>query len=116
VATDAVRNHRKFFGGDDNDSDATSGGMGAAAAMQALKMFSGGQANTGSQSQNAFIGLAMSEASKLFDQQSSQGKVSADSSKESAVMQAGEMALKMYLKSQGGSQSSGFMALASKFM
>ena len=34
-------------------------------------------------------------------------------------MQAGEMALKMYMKSQGGSSSSsgsGLMGLASKFM
>lgn len=37
---------------------------------------------------------------QLFDQKASQGKVSSDSSKESAVMKAGEMALKMYLKSQ----------------
>lgn len=93
--------------------------MGSAAAMQALKMFSGGQSG-GNQSQSAFIGLAMSEASKLFDQKSSQGKVASGSSKESAIMQAGEMALKMYLKS-GGSQSSGggvggLLSMASKFM
>ena len=93
--------------------------MGSAAAMQALKKFSGGQSG-GNQSQSAFIGLAMSEASKLFDQKSSQGKVASGSSKEAAIMQAGEMALKMYLKS-GGSQSSsggvgGLLSMASKFM
>jgi hypothetical protein len=95
--------------------------MGAAAAMQALKMFSGGQSGNSSSgnSQNAFVGIAMAQASKLFDQQSSQGKVSSGSTKESAVQQAGEMALKMYLKSQGGGSSggmSGLMGLASKFM
>ncbi len=94
--------------------------MGAAAAMQALKMFSSGQAGGQSQSQSQFIALAMAEASKLFDQQASQGKVAEGGSKNSAVMQAGEMALKMYLKSQGGAGgaggASGLMGLASKFM
>ncbi|TPX15503.1 uncharacterized protein E0L32_004483 [Thyridium curvatum] len=103
---DAVRNHQQFFGGGGNVQEATSGGMGAAAAMQALKMFSGGEAQ-GSQSKSAFIGLAMSEASKLFDQKASQGQVSSDSSKESAIMKAGEMALKMYMKGQAGGPSSG---------
>jgi hypothetical protein len=95
--------------------------MGAAAAMQALKMFSGGQSGNSSSgnSQNAFVGQAMATASKLFDQQSSQGNVSSGTNKESVVQQAGEMALKMYLKSQGGGSSSGMsglMGLASKFM
>lgn len=117
--TEAVNSHRKFFGdGDDND-DADDRSMGSAAAMQALKMFSGGQSSGGSQSQSAFIGLAMSEASKLFDQQSSQGKVASGSSKESAIMQAGEMALKMYMKSggqSGGGGVGGLLSMASKFM
>jgi hypothetical protein len=41
--------------------------MGAAAAMQALKMFSGGQSGNTQQgnSQNAFIGMAMAEAGKV---------------------------------------------------
>lgn len=86
--------------------------MGNAAAMQAIKMFTGG---SGGSSQSELIGLAMSEASKLFDSQASSGRVSSDSSKESAVQQAGEMALKMYMKSQAQSQG-GLMSLASKFM
>lgn len=55
---------------------------------------------------------------QLFDQKASQGKVSSDSSKDSAVMKAGEMALKMYMKSQGGSSgsSSSLLGLASKFL
>ncbi|KAI8626634.1 hypothetical protein F5Y19DRAFT_488010 [Xylariaceae sp. FL1651] len=119
---EAVRTHKKYFQGEDDDNDADDRSMGSAAAMQALKMFSGGQSgNTHeSSSQSAFIGLAMGEASKLFDQKASQGKVSSGSSKESAVMQAGEMALKMYMKSQGGghqsSGASGLLGLASKFM
>lgn len=61
---------------------------------------------------------------QLFDQKASEGKVSSETSKESAVMKAGETALKFYLKSQGGGsggtseQSSGsaLLGLASKFL
>ncbi|KAI0198256.1 hypothetical protein F4808DRAFT_262760 [Astrocystis sublimbata] len=122
---EAVRTHQQYFkGDDDNGRDADDRSMGSAAAMQALKMFTGGESgNTGkTSSQSAFVALAMAEASKLFDKKASQGKVSSDSSKESAVMQAGEMALKMYMKSQGTQQSgsgggaSGLLSLASKFM
>ena len=87
-------------------------------------MFTGGGSGSGGMgsqgggnSQSQFVGLAMSEASKLFDQQSSQGGVSG--SKESTVQQAGAMALKMYMKSGGmggGGGSGGLMSLASKFM
>lgn len=95
--------------------------MGSAAAMQALKMFSGGgSGNTQSgNSQNAFVGMAMAQASKLFEQQSAQGNVQSGASKESAIQQAGEMALKMYMQSQGksgGGGASGLMGLASKFL
>lgn len=45
--------------------------------------------------QNAFIGMAMGQASKLFEQQSAQGNVASGASKESAIQQAGEMALKV---------------------
>ncbi|KAI1827141.1 hypothetical protein F4861DRAFT_433486 [Xylaria intraflava] len=120
---EAVRTHKKYFSDEGDDRhEADDRSMGSAAAMQALKMFVGGQSGNTSQSssQSAFVGLAMAEASKLFDKQASQGKVSSDSSKESAVMQAGEMALKMYMKSQGGGSSgsgaSGLMSLASKFL
>lgn len=90
--------------------------MGSAAAMQALKMFSGGS-NGDKQdqnSQNAFVGMAMAQASKLFDQQSAEGNVASEASKESAVEKAGEMALKMYLKGSG--QDKGLMGLAAKFL
>lgn len=56
--------------------------VGAGAALQALKMFTGGGAGAGGQgsqgggnSQNKLIGLAMAQASSLFDQQSKHGKV-----------------------------------------
>jgi hypothetical protein len=90
--------------------------MGSAAAMQALKMFTGGQSGATAQgnSQNAFVGMAMAEASKLFDQQAGQGNVASGANKQSAIQQAGEMALKMYMKSQGG--GGGLMGLASKFL
>ncbi|RYP46119.1 hypothetical protein DL768_007640 [Monosporascus sp. mg162] len=141
---DAVRQHKRFYD-DKDDDDADDRSMGSAAAMQALKMFSSGKSvrlcyaspaprssavlSTDedkqiqqNQSQGALIGLAMAEASKLFDQKSSQGKVPSETSKESAVTKAGEMALKFYLKSQGsnsgGSDSnmSGLLGLASKFI
>jgi hypothetical protein len=42
--------------------------------MQAMKMFTGGQsAGQGGAPQNAFMGMAMGQAAKLFDQQSAQG-------------------------------------------
>jgi len=117
---DAVQSHQQFFGGGGNSQQASSGSMGSAAAMQALKMFSGGQSGNSqsANSQNAFVGMAMGEASKLFDSQASQGNVASGASKESAIQQAGEMALKMYMKSQGGGSggASGLLGLASKFM
>lgn len=80
--------------------------------------------------------MAMAQASKLFEQQASQGNVSSGASKESAVQKAGEMALKVcipsprrnmfcadhnqfYMKSQmsgGSSGASGLMSMASKFL
>lgn len=86
----------------------------------------GGGQGTG---QSAFIGLAMSQAAKLFDQQASAGNVSSGTSKESAVMKAGEMAMRMYFKSQGdgvggkfpgagGGENNlgGLLSMAGKFM
>lgn len=137
VKTDAVKKHKKFFGDDDDGEKADDKGLGAAAAMQALKMFSSGETGGQKQSQGGFMGLAMAEASRvslfllhatletgwltrecvlqLFDQRQSQGKVAEGTSKESAIQQAGEMALKMYFKSQG-EQKGGFMGLASRFL
>ena len=74
--------------------------LGAGAALQALKMFSGGQGQSsmggggGGGGQSQMIGLAMSEASKLFDQQSSQGNVAQGTDKQSVVNSAAKMAMK----------------------
>lgn len=117
----AIEAHKQYFGGGGNDQEADSGSMGTAAAMQALKMFTGGSSSGGSGggSQNEFIGMAMAQASKLFEQQALQGNVSSGASKESAVQKAGEMALKFYMKSQmsgGSSGASGLMSMVSKFL
>lgn len=75
---DAVRQHQQLYGGYGGGAPATSGAMGSAAAMQALKMFTGGQQQQhggGGGAQNAFVGMAMGQAAKLFDQQSAQGNV-----------------------------------------
>ncbi|KAM5371683.1 hypothetical protein ACJZ2D_007848 [Fusarium nematophilum] len=110
---DAIKKHKKTYEDDDDDDDEK--GMGTAAALQALKLFNKGETQSSSSSQSAFLGLAMAEASKLFDDKASKGKVSSSASKESVVQQAGEVALKMYLKNQG-EQQGGFAGLASKFI
>jgi len=93
--------------------------------MQALKMFTGGSGgggggmggSSGGGSQNQFVGMAMSEASKLFDQQSANGQVAPGTDKQSAINSAAKMAFQMYMKSQGGgSGGGGLMSLASKFL
>ena len=77
----AVQAHQQMYGsGGGEGRQHNSESMGAGAAMQALKMFSGGDQGQqhgggGGGGQNAFIGMAMGQASKLFDEQQSQGKV-----------------------------------------
>jgi hypothetical protein len=61
--TDAVKKHKQNYKDDDDDA-ADEKSLGAAAAMQALKMFNQGETG-GKQSKGAFLGLAMSEASKV---------------------------------------------------
>ncbi|KAL6904569.1 hypothetical protein GGI43DRAFT_380983 [Trichoderma evansii] len=108
---EAIRRHQETYS--QESSNLSSNSLGSAAAMQALKKFTQGETG-GNQSQGAFLGLAMSEASKLFDAKAANGQVSSDASKESVIQQAGEMAMKMYFKSQGN-QSGGLLSLASKF-
>lgn len=52
---------------------------------------------------------------QLFDQKASSGQLADGASKESTIQKAGEMAMKMYFKSQG-QQQGGLMAMASKFI
>ncbi|KAL8968281.1 MAG: hypothetical protein Q9197_004961, partial [Variospora fuerteventurae] len=90
----------------------------------ALKMFTNSGAGAGtetrhgsSSSQNAFIGMAMGQASQLFDQQSRAGKVDPGADKQSVVNSAAKMALKMYLKGgSGGAGPGGLMGMAARFM
>ncbi|GFP56571.1 hypothetical protein TASIC1_0007006300 [Trichoderma asperellum] len=112
---EAIRKHQETYNQD--SSNLSSNSLGSAAAMQALKKFTQGETG-GNQSQGAFLGLALSEASKLFDAKAANGQVASDASKESVIQQAGEMAMKMYFKSQGGSQGGGssqLLSFASKF-
>ncbi|KAF4451075.1 beta-flanking protein [Fusarium austroafricanum] len=121
---DAIKQHKSTYHDEDSQQDSKS--LGTAAAMQALKMYTQGQgqsgSGSGSNSQTQFLGMALAEASKLFDNKAASGKVSDGTSKESVVQQAGEVALKMYLKNQmgggGGEQggAGGLMSLASKFL
>jgi hypothetical protein len=98
-----VQAHKTFFG-DGGDKPADSNNMGAAAAMQALKQFTGGQ-NAGEVQQeggqSTFVAMAMSQAAKLFDQQSAQGNTGG-ASKQDAITSAAMMAFKMYQGSGGG--------------
>lgn len=78
----AMDAHQALYGEGRHQQQHSSETVGAGAAMQALKMFTGGGSGagqTGSQgggnSQNKFIGMAMAQASSLFDKQSSQGNV-----------------------------------------
>ncbi|KAI1905769.1 hypothetical protein LOZ12_006620 [Ophidiomyces ophidiicola] len=93
--------------------------LGNGAALQALKMFMGGEDKQKSSSggggagdQNKLIGLAMAQAGKLWDQQNKQGNVATD--KQSAVNSAAAMAMKMYMKNQmsGGGGGGGLGGLA----
>lgn len=118
--------HQNLYGNKNNDHPHDANGLGAGAAMQALKMFTnggGGAGGMGSQghgnSQSQFIGMAMAQAGKLFDQKSGQGKVASGADKQSAVNAAAKLALQMYMKSEGqggGGGPGGLMGLASKFM
>ena len=131
---EAVNAHQAMYGGQGGGGH-SSQTVGAGAAMQALKMFTGGGGGgggmmgggggmgAGSQGggagQNQFVGMAMAQASKLFDQQSGQGNLQQGANKQSAITQAGETALKMYMHSGGGGGGGGMgglMSMASKFM
>lgn len=67
-----VQAHQQNYNG---SGSTNSNSIGAAGAMQALKMFSGGQGQSQGGGQNAFIGLAMSQAANLFNQKQASGQV-----------------------------------------
>ena len=94
-----VQSHQQLYGQGGGGQQHDSNSLGAGAAMQALKMFSGGGAGQGGQgsqgagnSQSQFMGMAMSQASKLFDQQSASGNVQSGVDKQSAIESAAKMA------------------------
>jgi hypothetical protein len=72
---DAVRQHEKFYGNEGSGGQASSNNVGAAAAMQAMKMFNGGSSEQAKGGQNQFIGMAMGQAAQLFDKQQAQGYI-----------------------------------------
>ncbi|WVF69820.1 hypothetical protein IAT40_004599 [Kwoniella sp. CBS 6097] len=124
VDEDRVQQEHQQAYGQGNASNMSANSIGAAAAMQALKSFtSGGSPAAGSgggDMQSKMIGMAMSEAAKLFDQSGG----AATGNKQDAVTSAGQVIMKLLLKSQfsgmtGGGNSgglSGLMSMASKFM
>lgn len=118
--------HQQLYGNQTSTRPHDSTSLGAGAAMQALKMFTGGGAGHGGlgsqgtgNSQSQFIGIAMAQAGKLFDQQSGQGNVAGGADKQSAINTAAKLAMQMYLKSEGkggGGGPGGLMGLAGKFL
>jgi len=125
-----VSAHQTLYGGGGGGGEGTgqhdADTIGAGAALQALKMFTSGEGGGGGggHDQNKLIGMAMAQAGKLWDQQNKHGSVATD--KQSAVNSAAKMALKMYMKSDGGGLSGlggpagsggpGLLNLASKFL
>jgi hypothetical protein len=90
------QHHNQIYQGGGGGQQSSSA-LGGAAAMQALKMFSGGGSGGGQGGQAQMIGMAMSEASKLFDSQASQGNVQSGMDKQSVINSAAKMALQMYV-------------------
>ncbi|KAK4208828.1 hypothetical protein QBC37DRAFT_431281 [Rhypophila decipiens] len=74
--------------------------LGPSAADNTRSGSGGGGGKIAQTAQSILIGLAMNQAAKLFEQQASRGNLEAGASKESAVMKAGEMALRLFLQSQ----------------
>ncbi len=78
----AINSYKATYGGEGRGQQHGSETLGAGAAIEALKMFTGegaGQGGMGSQgagnSQSQLIGMAMAQAATLFDKQSSEGNV-----------------------------------------
>jgi hypothetical protein len=70
----AVNAHQAMYGGaSDEGQTHDSGTVGAGAAMQALKMFTGGGESDGGMDKNKLIGMAMAQAGKLWDEKQGNG-------------------------------------------
>ncbi|CAE6521580.1 unnamed protein product [Rhizoctonia solani] len=103
-------------------SSLDAGSLGAAAAMQVLKKFTSGggsESSGGGNSQSKLIGLAMSEASKLFESQGSKS-----GQKQDAVNGAAMTIMKLLVQSKagpgatnaGGNDLGSLVSLASNFL
>ncbi|CAE6412748.1 unnamed protein product [Rhizoctonia solani] len=103
-------------------SSLDAGSLGAAAAMQVLKSFtssSGSPGTSGGDSRSQLIGMAMSEASKLFESQESK-----TGQKQDAVNSAAMTIMKLLVQSKtgpgatnaGGNDLGSIFGLASKFL
>lgn len=105
---------QKFMGGGEQQQQQSSGGMGG----MLSSMMGGGSSSgsSGGSTQNQFVGMAMGEASKLFDNQQANGNVASGTNKQDVVNSAAKQALKFYMKSEMGGGGGGLMSMASKFM
>ena len=90
--------------------------------MQALKLFNSQGSSSDNQkgadqTQGGFLALALAEASKLFDDKEREGKLQEGTTKQGVIREAGEVALKLFLKNQsGGAGGAGGLAdIAGKF-
>ncbi|BGP14976.1 hypothetical protein JCM10213_007220 [Rhodosporidiobolus nylandii] len=95
----AQQAHQQAYGQGQANLDSKS--MGSAAALQAVKLFTSGGASSGSSSgggnfQSQLIGQAMSQASKLFDQNGG----ASDGNKQDVVNMAAKMVMKLLIKNQ----------------
>jgi hypothetical protein len=72
----AANAHQAMYGSGSSNQQHDSNTVGAGAAMQALKMFAGGNESSGSSGgmdKNKLIGLAMAQAGKLWDEKNGSG-------------------------------------------
>ncbi|UZJ52070.1 hypothetical protein CBS101457_001390 [Exobasidium rhododendri] len=96
--------------------------IGDAAALSSIKNVLGGSSGGGSSGgdmQSKMIGLAMAQASKMFDDKSASGQ--ATGNKQDAMNSAGESVMKLMMKYKmnsmmGGGSSSGLSSLLSSVM
>ncbi|TGZ82038.1 hypothetical protein EX30DRAFT_339944 [Ascodesmis nigricans] len=120
-----VKSHKDVYR-DSGSSKTTGNGIAEAAALQALKMFTGGGSEKKKEekvaSQGDFVTLAMKEAVSMFDKQKAQGNLRDDAKKDDVVTMAAKIALKLFLKSKADQSSAGngggagqLLSLASAF-
>lgn len=100
----AAKAHDMIYGQNQKSSSAQD--LGSAAALQAFKMFAGGDSKKGGGSTEQLAGLAMSEGMKLFMNNNAGGAGQSD-----ILKTAVQWALKFFMTQKMGSSSSGFSTL-----